>query len=54
MHWLSSPTVRWDRGFFRKLLVVCLPIVIQNLMSASLHIIDGVMIANWGTRLMRR
>ena len=45
MHWLSSPTVRWDRGFFRKLLVVCLPIVIQNLMSASLHIIDGVMIA---------
>lgn len=48
MHWLSSPTVRWDRGFFRKLLVVCLPIVIQNLMSASLHIIDGVMIGQLG------
>lgn len=48
MHFLSSPTVRWDKPFFRKLMMICLPIVIQNLMAASLHIIDGVMIGQLG------
>ena len=48
MRFFSSPVVRWDRGFLRKLLMVCLPIVVQNLMSASLHIIDGVMIGQLG------
>ena len=32
----------------RDRLMVCLPIVVQNLMSASLHIIDGVMIGQLG------
>ncbi|MGN0777600.1 MAG: MATE family efflux transporter [Aristaeellaceae bacterium] len=32
----------------RKVLMVALPIVIQNLVSASLHIIDGVMIGQLG------
>ena len=29
-------------------MMICLPIVIQNLMAASLHIIDGVMIGQLG------
>lgn len=48
MHLFSSPILRWDKPFIRKLLVVCLPIVIQNLLSASLNIIDGVMIGQLG------
>lgn len=40
--------IRWDKAFIRKVLLVALPIVIQNLVSASLHIIDGVMIGQLG------
>lgn len=43
-----SDTFRWDRAFIRKLFLVALPIVVQNLVSASLHIIDGVMIGQLG------
>lgn len=39
---------RWDKAFARKFLVVALPIVIQNLVQSSLHIIDGVMIGQLG------
>lgn len=40
--------LRWDGAFLKKLLVVALPIVLQNLVSASLHIVDGVMIGRLG------
>ena len=43
-----SPTIRWDRSFARKFLMVALPIVVQNLVQSSLHIIDGVMIGRLG------
>ena len=43
-----SSVFRWDRAFTRKFLLVALPIVIQNLVSSSLHIIDGVMIGQLG------
>ena len=39
---------RWDKAFARKFLLVALPIVIQNLVQSSLHIIDGVMIGQLG------
>ena len=42
---LRSPVIRWDRAYFRKLILIALPIVIQNLVSASLHIIDGLMLS---------
>lgn len=42
---LRSPVIRWDRAFMRKLILIALPIVIQNLVSASLHIIDGLMLS---------
>lgn len=45
---MPSATFRWDRAFTRRLLAVALPIVVQNLVSASLHIIDGVMIGQLG------
>ncbi len=38
----------WDRAFVKKVLLVALPIVVQNLVSASLHIIDGFMIGQLG------
>ena len=43
-----SPTIRWDRSFAQKFLMVALPIVVQNLVQSSLHIIDGVMIGQLG------
>jgi len=43
--WLASPALRWDRAFTRKLIYVALPIIIQNLVTASLHIIDGLMLS---------
>lgn len=42
---LASPVLRWDRAFAQKLLWVALPIVVQNLVAASLHIIDGLMLS---------
>lgn len=38
----------WDRAFARRFLMVALPIVIQDLVASSLHIIDGVMIGQLG------
>lgn len=38
----------WDKRFARRFLMVALPIVIQNLVASSLHIIDGVMIGQLG------
>ena len=43
-----SSVFRWDRTFLRKFLLVALPIVVQNLVASSLHIIDGVMIGQLG------
>lgn len=45
---MRSETLHWDRAFIRKALLVALPIIVQNLVSASLHIIDGVMIGQLG------
>ena len=45
---MSSSVFRWDKAFTRKFWLVALPIVIQNLVSSSLHIIDGVMIGQLG------
>ncbi len=45
---MLSNAFRWDRAFTRRMLAVALPIVVQNLVSASLHIIDGVMIGQLG------
>ena len=45
---MNSSIFRWDKAFTRKFLLVALPIVIQNLVSSSLHIIDGVMIGQLG------
>lgn len=42
------PVFRWDAAFTRHLLMVALPIVVQNLVSSTLHIIDGVMIGHLG------
>ena len=43
------PLFRWDKAFTRRLLLVALPIIFQNLVSSSLHIIDGVMVSSLGT-----
>ena len=45
---MNKQVFHWDRAFLRKVLMVALPIVVQNLVSASLHIIDGVMIGQLG------
>ena len=39
-----------DRPFIRNVLVVALPMVIQQLMTASLHIVDGLMVRLRATR----
>ena len=41
-------SLRWDRPFIRNVLVVALPMVIQQLMTASLHIVDGLMVSGLG------
>ena len=43
-----SSVFRWDKAFTRKFWLVALPIVVQNLVASSLHIIDGVMIGQLG------
>ncbi len=42
------PVIRWDAAFTRRLLYIAIPIMVQNLVSSSLHIIDGVMIGQLG------
>lgn len=41
-------SLRWDRPFIRNVLVVALPMVIQQLVTASLHIMDGLMVSGLG------
>jgi putative MATE family efflux protein len=38
----------WDRPFTRWVVVVALPIILQELIGASLHIIDGLMVSGMG------
>lgn len=38
----------WDRDFSRRVLRVALPIALQNLVAASAHIVDGLMVAGLG------
>ena len=45
---LLRDSLRWDRPFIRNVLVVALPMVIQQLVTASLHIVDGLMVSGLG------
>lgn len=38
----------WDKPFMRNVLSVALPMVIQQLVAASLHIVDGLMVSGLG------
>lgn len=38
----------WDRPFLRNLLIISLPMMLQELLGASLHIIDGMMVSGLG------
>lgn len=38
----------WDKAFARTVLVVALPMVVQQLVGASLHIVDGLMVSAMG------
>ncbi|MDD3335841.1 MAG: MATE family efflux transporter [Eubacteriales bacterium] len=38
----------WDRAFSRNVLIVALPMVLQQLLEASLHIVDGLMVSALG------
>lgn len=44
----AAGCLRWDRPFVRNVLVVALPLVVQQLLTASLHIIDGLMVTSLG------
>ena len=39
---------RWNKAFVRKLLVVALPIIVQNLLTSSVHMVDNIMIGRLG------
>ncbi len=52
MHRFSQslrPVFRWDAAFTKRLMLVALPIMFQNLIASSLHIIDGIMVSGLGT-----
>ena len=38
----------WDKAFTKNVLILALPMVLQELMSASLHILDGRMVSGLG------
>lgn len=40
--------LHWDRAFARNVFTVALPMVIQQLVAASLHIVDGLMVSGLG------
>ncbi|MBR1585038.1 MAG: MATE family efflux transporter [Clostridia bacterium] len=40
--------IHWEPEFIRKLVRVALPIALQNLVAASAHIVDGLMVAGLG------
>ena len=35
----------WERDFGKKMIRIALPIALQNLVAASAHIVDGLMVA---------
>lgn len=39
---------RWNKAFVRKLLMVALPIIVQNLLTSSVHMVDNIMIGRLG------
>ena len=39
---------RWDSLFVRRVLTITLPIILQNLISSSLQIVDGLMVSGLG------
>ena len=45
---LVADSLRWDRPFMRNVFMVALPMVIQQLVTASLHIVDGLMVSGLG------
>ena len=45
---LLAASLRWDRPFARNVFLVALPMVIQQLVTASLHIVDGLMVSGLG------
>lgn len=45
---LLLDSLRWDKPFMRNVFVVALPMVIQQLVTASLHIVDGLMVSGLG------
>ena len=38
----------WERDYFRTMLRIALPVALQNLVAASAHIVDGLMVAGLG------
>jgi putative MATE family efflux protein len=38
----------WDRTFARRVVVITLPIILQELVSSSMHIVDGLMVSGLG------
>ncbi len=40
--------LHWDRAFARNVLFLSLPLVLQELITASLHIVDGLMVSGLG------
>ncbi|MBQ2976978.1 MAG: MATE family efflux transporter [Clostridia bacterium] len=38
----------WEKDFIQKLIKIALPIALQNLVTASAHIVDGLMVAGLG------
>ena len=49
IHASLRPVFHWDAAFTKRLLLVALPIMFQNLVASSLHIIDGIMVSGLGT-----
>ncbi|HPJ01339.1 MAG TPA: MATE family efflux transporter [Candidatus Limiplasma sp.] len=38
----------WDKAFARRVVVITLPIILQELIASSLHIVDGLMVSGLG------
>jgi len=45
---LKKKLVGKDREFYKVLLVLCIPIIVQNFISTSVNVIDTVMISSLG------
>ena len=44
----TSRIFRWEPDFSRKMLRIALPIALQNLVAASAHVVDGLMVEGLG------